>query len=81
MHQTRDGLAGGEVFLGESETGDAALGISSELAQFLERPVTDFRGERGSLGFFGLATDGKYLYFTWQEDTGDIWVMDVIEKR
>jgi hypothetical protein len=24
-----------------------------------------------------LATDGEYLYFTWEEDFGDIWVMDV----
>lgn len=46
----------------------------------VERPVTDFRGKRGSLGLWGLATDGKYLYFTWEEDTGDIWVMDVLEE-
>jgi hypothetical protein len=25
-----------------------------------------------------LATDGKYLYFTWRGDMGDIWVMDVV---
>jgi hypothetical protein len=25
-----------------------------------------------------LATDGKYLHFTWREDAGDIWVMDVV---
>jgi hypothetical protein len=24
-----------------------------------------------------LGTDGKYLYFTWEEDFGDIWLMDV----
>jgi hypothetical protein len=22
-------------------------------------------------------TDGEYLYFTWREDHGDLWVMDV----
>jgi len=39
---------------------------------------TDFKGKpRGNLGCMSLATDGKYLYFTWEEDFGDIWVMDV----
>ncbi len=40
-----------------------------------EYPVTDFEGRRGNLGW-DLATDGQYLYFTWGEDLGDIWVMD-----
>ena len=26
------------------------------------------------------ATD-EYLYFTWQEDDGDIWVMDVVPNE
>ena len=45
-----------------------------------EYPVTDFSGRHGSLGFsfFSLATDGEYLYFNWEEDLGDIWVMDVV---
>jgi len=25
-----------------------------------------------------LSTDGAYLYFTWEQDLGDIWVMDVV---
>jgi hypothetical protein len=38
----------------------------------------DFKGKpRGNLGRMSLATDGKYVYFTWEEDFGDIWVMDV----
>ena len=41
-----------------------------------ERPVTDFTGRRGSIGW-ALATDGQYLYFTWEVDIGDLWVMDV----
>ncbi len=24
-------------------------------------------------------TDGDYLYFDWEEDLGDIWVMDVVQ--
>ncbi len=43
-----------------------------------ERPVTDLVGRRGYLEPLSLATDGKYLYFTWGEDLSDIWVMDVI---
>ncbi|MGH9390025.1 MAG: TolB family protein, partial [Vicinamibacteria bacterium] len=41
------------------------------------RKLTDFSGKRGSM-WFTLATDGQYLYFTWREDRGDIWVMDVV---
>jgi len=43
-----------------------------------EYPVTDFSGRRGDLGVEALATDGSFLYFTWEQDTGDIWVMDVV---
>ena len=43
-----------------------------------ERPLTDFTGRRGDFGTYALATDGDYLYFTWQDDLGDIWVMVVV---
>jgi Tol biopolymer transport system component/serine/threonine protein kinase len=39
--------------------------------------LTKLGGRRGSLGS-SIATDGRYLYFTWSEDVGDIWVMDVV---
>jgi len=42
-----------------------------------ERRLTDFAGRRGSMGFQTPSTDGKYIYFTWRDDLGDIWVMDV----
>ena len=45
-----------------------------------EYPVTDFSGRHGSLNWFSLATDGEYLYFNWEEDLGDIWVMDVAQE-
>jgi Tol biopolymer transport system component len=48
------------------------------LSDGTERPLTDLSGRPGTLGLFGLATDGKYIYFTWQEDLGDIWVMDAL---
>ena len=38
--------------------------------------LTKLPGRRGSLGS-SIATDGRYLYFNWSEDVGDIWVMDV----
>jgi len=41
-----------------------------------EYPLTGLVGRRGSLSF-SLATDGQYLYFHWDEDMADIWVMDV----
>ena len=25
-----------------------------------------------------VSTDGSYLYFQWEENLGDIWVMDVV---
>jgi len=43
-----------------------------------ERRITDFTGRRGELNFQPSSTDGKYIYFTWREDLGDIWVMDVV---
>ena len=43
-----------------------------------ERLVADLSGKRGIQGSFALATDGEYLYFTWEEMLGDIWVMDVV---
>jgi Tol biopolymer transport system component len=39
--------------------------------------LTQLAGRRGYLGY-SFATDGRYLYFTWSEDVGDIWVMDVV---
>ena len=41
-----------------------------------ERPVTNLSGKRGFLGP-NIATDGRWLYFTWREDVADIWTMDV----
>ena len=42
-----------------------------------ERPLVNLGGRPGSLGFYGTPTDGKFIYFIWTEDVGDIWVMDV----
>ena len=46
-----------------------------------EYPVTDFSSRRGSVGGIGaLTSDAKYLYFTWEEPLGDLWVMDVVTE-
>jgi Tol biopolymer transport system component len=42
-----------------------------------EQPISDFSSRRGRLGREALATDGRFIYFTWEDDLGDIWVMDV----
>ena len=41
------------------------------------RPVTDLSARVGRVGRPALATDGAFLYFTWEQDRGDIWVVDV----
>lgn len=38
--------------------------------------LTKLEGVRGRLGAY-FSADARYLYFTWNEDEGDIWVMDV----
>jgi len=45
-----------------------------------EYPVTDLVGRRGAMGLT-FSMGGEYLYFTWWEDIGDIWVMDVVTNE
>jgi hypothetical protein len=33
------------------------------------------------MGFYGTPTDGRFVYFVWSEDLGDIWTMDVVSGR
>jgi hypothetical protein len=47
----------------------------------VESPAAEFRGRQGALEASAIDTDGTYLYFTWVEDEGDIWVMEVEEGR
>ena len=44
-----------------------------------EQQLTDLRGRRGEPGRMPPAIHDGILYFTWRDDTGDIWVMDVVE--
>ena len=43
-----------------------------------DRRMADLVGKPGVMGIQGLATDGENLYFRWEEEIGDIWVMDVV---
>ncbi len=45
-----------------------------------ERPLTDFSGRPGRLESLS-ETDGEFLYRTWREDVGDLWVMDVAQGQ
>jgi Tol biopolymer transport system component/tRNA A-37 threonylcarbamoyl transferase component Bud32 len=47
----------------------------------VESRAAEFEGRQGALEPSAIDTDGTYLYFTWREDEGDIWVMDVEEGR
>jgi Tol biopolymer transport system component len=43
-----------------------------------ERRVTRFSKQHGNLAPEGLAVGERDLYFIWQNNLGDIWVMDVV---
>jgi len=47
------------------------------LANRAERRLTHLSQRAGNLGPFALAVGPAHLYFTWGNDLGDIWVMDV----
>ena len=50
------------------------------LANSAERQVTELSDSRpGNFRFF--STEGDYVYFTWREIKGDIWVMDVVQDE
>jgi Tol biopolymer transport system component len=61
-------------FTGSGERAGTIWGLSLEDRR--DYPLTDLVGRRGRLSF-NLATDGRYLYFHWDEEVADIWVMDV----
>ncbi|HXV63360.1 MAG TPA: hypothetical protein VEK15_21855, partial [Vicinamibacteria bacterium] len=44
-----------------------------------EQRLTQLEGRPGTLRT-QIATDGRFLYFGWQEDVGDLWVMDVVRE-
>ena len=69
----------GAWFLGLAEGADDVWALSVDSRE--ERPATALAGRPGRLGLAGLAIDQGYLYFTWQEPRGDIWVADLLPAR
>ncbi len=53
---------------------------SLSIEEHTQRQLTDLSGRYGNIGIVALATDGECLYFTWEEEIGDIWVMDVEQE-
>ena len=39
------------------------------------------KAERSATLRYALAVTDSHLYFTWEEDRGDIWVMDVATDK
>jgi Tol biopolymer transport system component len=50
------------------------------VADLEERVLIALTGKRGRLGNAGLAMDGRFIYFVWEESRGDIWVADLVHK-
>lgn len=48
-----------------------------DLASGDERPLTELSGRAGNLGSYVLATDDRYVYFTWERNLGDLVLVDV----
>jgi len=64
-------------FLGAEGGSQDVWSLSVDTRQ--ERPVTALTGRRGKLGLSGLATDGRFFYFTWVEPRADIWIADIVQ--
>lgn len=56
--------------------GDAGNVFALREGQGTEEQLTDLKGRLGSLGNV-IASDGRFLYFSWEEDLGDLWVADL----
>ena len=74
---SRDGRS--IFFTGFGERAGSVWAVSLEKGE--ERQITSLSGRRGSLATEILATDGRHLYFGWEEDVGDIWVMEAAGSR
>lgn len=66
-------------FLGLAASMDTVWATSVSSRE--EWPVTALAGRPGHMGSVGLAVDEEYVYFTWQEPRGDIWVADLVPAR
>lgn len=58
---------------------DRILGVNVD-GPARERVLVDLSGRRGSLGDHGTPTDGQFIYFAWNDDLADVWVMDAVPE-
>lgn len=73
---TPDGTQIFFIALGDQINDVRALSV----ADLEERVLIRLTERRGRLGHAGLATDGRFIYFTWEESRGDIWVADIVPR-
>jgi Tol biopolymer transport system component len=71
---------GDKIYFIAQREGRANLYGADTGATSSERQLTDFVGKPGYLATLA-DTDGDSLYFTWREDHGELWVMDVDENQ
>lgn len=45
-----------------------------DLANGPERALTELSGRDGNLGSYVLATDDRFVYFTWEQNVGDLYL-------
>jgi hypothetical protein len=57
-----------------------AIDIVETSGKSAGRLLVDLSGRPGEMGLYGTPTDGRFVYFVWSEDLGDIWVMDVVRR-
>ena len=67
-----------QVYLRRTTEGQMNVWVVS-LANGAARQVTDLSDNRPGALRGRFATDGDYVYFTWVQNKGDIWVMDVVQ--
>ena len=71
----------GQFYFGRGSQQTSQLWVASA-DDGREQLLAELGGRRGSFGAAGpFATDGTYLYFVWREESGDIWVMDVVQDE
>lgn len=71
---------GTEIYFARKD-GNGANFWALSVADRKERQLTALEGRKGRLPGYAPATDGRYLYFAWWEELGDIWVMDVVTGK
>ena len=79
--KTRWSPDGRQLYFVRDGSGSAASAWVLSLNDRTERQVMDLSGRPGGMPQDAFDTDGKFLYFGWREDQGDIWVMDVVQDE